>query len=70
MEQIGEFRVKVYSTSEIKILKQGIKKYRYGSISIRDPRLDEHIGKTVIARIFLVDEQPRSDQEKSFGHQP
>ncbi len=69
MEQIGEFRVKVYSTSEIKILKQGVKKYRYGSISIRDPRLDEHIGKTVIARLFLLDEQPGSDSEKSSAHQ-
>ncbi len=51
MAVIGEFTAKVYKTTDKKKLKDTSKTYLYGTISIRDPKLNEHIGKEVIIRI-------------------
>ena len=54
MKQIGTFRVKVSSTSDKKKLSNGTtKEYKYGSVSLRNPILNEHIGKEVMIRIFI-----------------
>ncbi len=47
MVSIGKFAVKVHKTSDKKKLKEGYETYSYGSISIRDPRLNDFIGKEV-----------------------
>ena len=51
MAIIGKFTVKVYSTSDKKKLKEGSKTYTYGTISIRDPKLTEYVGKEVTIKI-------------------
>lgn len=56
MAEIGEFTVKVYSTSDRKELKRGSKTYSYGTISIRDPRLTEYIGKKLLVKVFTLEE--------------
>lgn len=56
MKQVGTFRVKVSSGTDSKKLSDGtIKKYQYGSITIRTPKLSELIGKVVMIRIFKED---------------
>ena len=56
MKQIGTFRLKVINAVDNKKLVGGtIKKYRYGSISVKSPQLADYIGKEVMVRIF--DEQ-------------
>lgn len=47
-----EFKVRVYSTSDKKKLESGNKTYTYGTISIRDPRLNKYIGKEVMVKIY------------------
>ena len=54
MTKIAEYKVKVHSTKDKKKLRSGLKEYEYGTINIRDPRLREHIGKTVKVTIFKV----------------
>lgn len=51
MTKIAEFETKVYSTIDKKKLKDGIKEYKYGAINIRDPKLRDHIGKTVRVKV-------------------
>lgn len=46
------FRTLVHSTSDKKKLKEGKKTYTYGTISIRDPKLNEYIGKEVVVRVI------------------
>lgn len=55
MAVVGKFRVRVNSTSDKKKLKEGSKTYTYGTISIRDPKLNKYIGKEVIVNIILND---------------
>ena len=53
MKQVGTFRVNVSSGTDTKKLSDGSKKeYRYGSITIRSPKLSEWIGKKLMIRIF------------------
>ncbi len=54
MKQIGTYRVKVSSGTDTKKLADGtMKKYQYGSITIRTPKLSGVIGKEVMIRIFV-----------------
>jgi hypothetical protein len=53
MKTIGTFRVKIHSTSDKKKLKKGNKIYTYGTISIRDPKLNDYVGKEVILKVIL-----------------
>lgn len=56
MKQIGTFRVKVSKTFDKKKLSNGtIKKYEYGSVSLRNPILTEYIGREIMVRIFDED---------------
>jgi hypothetical protein len=57
LKEIAEFTAKVYTTSDKKKLKNGVKKYRYGTISIRDPLLNEYVGQTVTVKAFVADEK-------------
>lgn len=53
MKQIGTFRLKVINAVDNKKLVGGtIKKYHYGSISVKSPKLADYIGKEVMVRIF------------------
>ncbi len=54
MRQIGTFRVRVSKSFDKKKLVGGaIKKYEYGSVSLRNPKLTEFIGKDVLIRVFV-----------------
>lgn len=54
MKQIGTFRVKVSKTSDKKKLSDGtVKEYDYGSVSLRNPKLTEYIGKEIMIRVFV-----------------
>jgi hypothetical protein len=54
MRQIGTFRVKVSKTFDEKKLADGTKKkYEYGSVSLRNPKLTEFIGKEIMIRVFV-----------------
>ena len=56
MRQVGTFRVNVSSGTDTKKLSDGsIKEYKYGSITIRSPKLSEFIGKKLMIRIFKED---------------
>ena len=56
MKQVGTFRVNVSSGTDTKKLSDGsTKEYRYGSITIRSPKLSEFIGKKLMIRIFKED---------------
>jgi len=57
MEQIAEFTIKVYATSDRKKLKEGSKTYKYGTISIRDPQLTSYIGKKLLIKVFTLNEE-------------
>jgi hypothetical protein len=57
MTAIAEYEVKVHSTKDRKRLKSGIREYEYGTVNIRDPKLNEYIGKPVKVKIFKVSEQ-------------
>lgn len=56
MASIGKFVARVHKTSDKKKLKDSSKIYSYGSISIRDPKLNNYIGKKVVIRIFTDQE--------------
>ncbi len=58
MKKIGEFKAKIYATSDKKRLKKEreTKVYEYGTISVRDAKLTEYIGKTVVLKVFKADE--------------
>lgn len=51
MTTIGKFMAKVYKTTDRKKLKTASKTYLYGTISIRDPKLNNFIGKEVIVNV-------------------
>jgi len=51
MAKIGVFEAVIYSTKDKKKLKEGNKIYEYGTISLRDPKLTEHIGEKVKIKI-------------------
>ena len=54
MKQIGTFRLKVISAIDDKKLADGkIKKYHYGSISVKSPQLADYVGKEIMVRIFV-----------------
>ena len=58
MKQIGTFRLKVVSAIDNKKLVGGvIKKYRYGSISVKTPQLAGYIGKEIMVRLFDEEKQ-------------
>jgi hypothetical protein len=51
--QIATFRMNVSSAPVKKMLSKGRKKnYRYGSIAVQSPKLEEYIGKEVMIRVF------------------
>ncbi len=53
MKQIGTFRLKVVNAVDNKKLVGGnIKKYKYGSISVKTPKLENYIGKEIMVRLF------------------
>ena len=54
MKTIGTYKIKVSSTFDKKKLKNGTKRYEYGSISMRSPELAKYIGKTVKVKIEMV----------------
>ncbi len=51
VETIGTYEIRVSSTTYKKKLKTEIRKYEYGSISIKNPELAGYIGQTVIVKI-------------------
>ena len=51
MAIIGKFTAKVYKTTDRKKLKTASKIYLYGTISIRDPKLNNYIGDDVVVKI-------------------
>jgi hypothetical protein len=54
MKQIGTFRMKVALATVPKTLSDGKKvKYKYGTISVQTPQLEEYVGKEVMIRIFV-----------------
>lgn len=56
MKQVGTFRINVSSGTDTKKLSDGsVKEYKYGSITIRSPKLSEFIGKKLMIRIFKED---------------
>lgn len=56
MKQIGTFRLKVVSAIDVKTLADGSKtEYRYGSISVKSPKLADYVGKEIMVRIFDED---------------
>lgn len=58
MKQIGTFRLKVVSAIDDKKLVDGtIKKYKYGSISVKTPKLADYIGKEIMIRVFEEDKE-------------
>lgn len=58
MKQVGTFRVNVSSGTDTKKLSDGsVKEYRYGSITIRSPKLTEFIGKKLMIRVFMENEK-------------
>jgi hypothetical protein len=48
---IATFETRISATSDKKPLKSGNKIYTYGTISIRDPKLNEYIGKIVKVKV-------------------
>ena len=55
MKTIGTFRVKVHSSFDKKKLSTGkVKDYTYGSVSLRNPKLTDYIGKEV--KVVIVEE--------------
>lgn len=56
---IAIFETKISATSDKKKLKEGNKTYTYGTISIRDPKLNEYIGKDVIVKVLKDDKKNR-----------
>ena len=53
MRQIGTYRKKVGSGTDSKKLADGsVKKYTYGMVVVRTPKLSSIIGKKVMIRIF------------------
>ena len=58
MKQVGTYRVKVSSGTDSKKLSDGkVKKYEYGSITIRTPKLSQFIGKNLMIRVFIEDKK-------------
>lgn len=51
MTTIGKFTAKVYKTTDKKKLKTASKTYLYGTISIRDPKLNNYIGADVVVKV-------------------
>ena len=66
MKEVAEFVVKVYATKDKKKLKRGSKTYSYGTISIRDPRLTEFVGRRLRVKAFPMVEggDPPSDKAR------
>ncbi len=61
MKQVGTFRVKVSKSFDKKKLANGaVKRYEYGSISIRNPKLTAFIGKILMIRIFEESKKKKS----------
>ncbi len=62
MKEIGKFKAKIYATSDKKQLKKNCKTkvYEYGTISIRDAKLTEYVGKNVILKVFTTDDESQS----------
>lgn len=64
MKQIGTFRLKVVSAIDDKKLVDGtIKKYRYGSISVKTPKLSDFVGKEIMVRLFDEDSKKRAKKQ-------
>lgn len=57
MKTLGTFTAKVYETSDKKKLKTGMKTYGYGTVSIRDPKLNEYVGQVVVVKVLKPDEK-------------
>lgn len=56
MKTIGTFRVKVHSSTDKKKLSTGkTEQYNYGSVSLRNPKLTDYIGKDVIVKVLIDD---------------
>ena len=53
MKKTITFKGKISATSDKKKLKGGSKIYTYGTISIRDPKLTEYIGRHVQIKIII-----------------
>lgn len=53
--ELAEFTVKICATSDKKQLKDRSKTYKYGTISIRDPTLTQHVGETVLVKVFAIE---------------
>lgn len=51
---LASFRVKIFASSDTKKLKGGKKVYRYGAISIRDPKLNDYVGQDVLVKILKI----------------
>lgn len=58
MKQVGTYRIRVSSGVDTKKLSDGsTKKYTYGSITVRTPKLSDFIGKEVMIRVFVEDKK-------------
>ena len=56
MKTIAVYEVTVSPTTFKKKLKDGIKKYEYGSISVKNPELAKYIGKKVKIRVTRMED--------------
>jgi hypothetical protein len=54
-KELAEFTVRICATSDKKQLKNRSKTYKYGTISIRDPTLTQHVGETVLVKVFAIE---------------
>lgn len=57
MNKFGEFETTVYLTTETKSLKNGLKDYSYGTITIRDRRLNALVGQSLVIKVFITTER-------------
>ena len=60
---IATFIAKISATSDKKKLKEGSKTYTYGTISIRDSKLNEYIGKEVTIKVLNEDTKKKKENE-------
>lgn len=61
MSNIAKYKAKVYFTKDRKSLKHGPREYEYGTINIRDSKLKNHIGETVM----VIVETPAKGKDKN-----
>lgn len=62
MRSIGTFNMRIYPATDKKKLKDGIKKYALGMVSIRSTELANFVGRDVKVVVYL--DEPKSKKAK------